>query len=414
MGRGKLRMQLISNEKARRMAFEKRKKGLEKAANELSTLCGVDIGMIIYGPAQSNESNEPTIWPRNHEVVAGLIDSYKSRSDYDCRYRTYNLSAFFKDQTEKVEDELGKLRKKMREVKYPKWDDKFNCLSQDELKQFVSVLKAKIDAVRGRINVMKGSTSLFAESDVLMNPSVQESAVFMPSMWKFEQPDIVHQPQPLAYYDPQANLDNQRMMMMMNNGASCSQGTYSYDVNPGYCAYSFHGNQVQNCGFGTGIMENVGVSYHENPGNYAYSFDENRVQNCGFGTGIMENVGVSYHENPGNYAYSFDENGVQNCGFGTGIMENVGVSNGTYSFDENPNTYAYSFDENGVQNCGLGTGITENAGVSNAEPVRPYYVPNMVPMPQNEQCLLLSSAFPQMQAAQEGDCPMAWFFNEES
>ncbi|GFP95734.1 mads-box transcription factor 4 [Phtheirospermum japonicum] len=104
MGRGKLRMQLISNSKARRKYFEKRKKSLEKAAKDLSTLCGVDIGMIVYAPAQGKHSDQPiTIWPpENQQVLVGLIDSYKASS---CN-KTYTLSDFFKDKTEKVEDEV--------------------------------------------------------------------------------------------------------------------------------------------------------------------------------------------------------------------------------------------------------------------------------------------------------------------
>ncbi|KAL0388867.1 UNVERIFIED_CONTAM: hypothetical protein Sradi_2768500 [Sesamum radiatum] len=88
MGRAQLRLELISNEKARVAAFGKRKKSLEKAAHELSTLCGVDIGMVVYFPAQNNEANQPTIWPKDgHELLTSLIHSYKSRSGYDCRRR---------------------------------------------------------------------------------------------------------------------------------------------------------------------------------------------------------------------------------------------------------------------------------------------------------------------------------------
>ncbi|KAL0457475.1 UNVERIFIED_CONTAM: Agamous-like MADS-box protein [Sesamum latifolium] len=339
MGGAKLRMELISNEKARVKAFEKRKKGLEKAAYELSTLCGVDIGMIVYLPAQNNEAKEPSIWPKNgHELLRSLIDSYESRSGYDCRSTTYNLSAFFKDQTERTEEEIKKLRKKMRAVKHPKWDGRYHCLSGDELKETVSLLTAKIDDVKGRINSVKNSGIIYTESGASMDPSVQENAVFEPSMWT----DIMQQQQPLAYCDAQAIMAYQRWTMMMNNGASCSQNTFSFGQNPE--------NAVSMPSMWTDSMQQQQpLAYYDAQANIA---DQRRM--------MMMNDGASCSQN-------------------------------TFSFDENPDNYAYSCDEYSAQNCGMG--IMENVGANNGEP----------PMPQKRQRLLLSGAFPEMQAAWGAD-----------
>ncbi|KAL0457476.1 UNVERIFIED_CONTAM: hypothetical protein Slati_1086800 [Sesamum latifolium] len=173
MGRRKLRRELISNEKARVAAFEKRKKSLEKAAYELSTLCGVHIGIIVYSPARNNKAKEPTICPRNgHE--SGII---------------------------------------------------------------------------------------YTESGASMDPSVQENAVFEPRMWT----DIMQQQQPLAYCDAQATImAYQRWTMMMKNGASCSQNTFSFGQNPENAVSMpsmWTDIMQQNCGMG--IMENVGANNGE-------------------------------------------------------------------------------------------------------------------------------------------------------
>ncbi|KAK4425937.1 hypothetical protein Salat_1787700 [Sesamum alatum] len=241
-------------------------------------LCGVDIGMIVYGPAQNHKSNEPTVWPRDgHELLASLIDSYESRSGHDCRSRTYKLSAFFKDQTEKTEEELKKLRKKMREVKYPKWDGRYNCLSGDQLKEIVSLLMTKIDAYVDRCHATAAAFGIFDAQAIIadqrrtmmMNNGAScnqntlsfgqnpENAVFMPTMCTNI---IQQQQQPLAYYDTRAITADQRRAMMMNNGASCSQNTFSFDESPDNYAYSCDENSAQNCGLGTGIMENVGAN----------------------------------------------------------------------------------------------------------------------------------------------------------
>ncbi|EYU23722.1 hypothetical protein MIMGU_mgv1a024849mg [Erythranthe guttata] len=230
MGRGKLRMELIKNEKVRNAAFEKRKKGIVKAANELSTLCGVHIGMIINEPGQN--SNEPTIWPANREVISKLIDSYKSKpAGNDCRYGTYNLPAFFKNQTEKIEDEVNKLRKRTREVKYPKWDERLDTCSEDELKDFAGKLTAKIESARVRINSIK----------------VSRSTVF--------------------------NMGNQRMMIM-NNGNYAYNNTQDNRMpnwNVGNYGFGFDESRVPNGGFDPNFGNYGMMRVNGGAGNVFYS-----------------------------------------------------------------------------------------------------------------------------------------------
>ncbi|MFS7911053.1 putative transcription factor MADS-type1 family [Helianthus anomalus] len=48
MGRAKIAMELIQNDKKRKITLNTRKQGLVKKARELATLCDVDFSMIIY------------------------------------------------------------------------------------------------------------------------------------------------------------------------------------------------------------------------------------------------------------------------------------------------------------------------------------------------------------------------------
>jgi hypothetical protein len=59
MTRKKGKLAFIVNDGARKATYKKRKKGLLKKADELTTLCGIKACAIIYGP------NEPQteIWP---------------------------------------------------------------------------------------------------------------------------------------------------------------------------------------------------------------------------------------------------------------------------------------------------------------------------------------------------------------
>lgn len=48
MGRKKIAIQTIDNDRARQITFSKRKSGLLKKAYELSVLCGCEVGLIIF------------------------------------------------------------------------------------------------------------------------------------------------------------------------------------------------------------------------------------------------------------------------------------------------------------------------------------------------------------------------------
>ncbi|KAH6816729.1 hypothetical protein C2S51_021549 [Perilla frutescens var. frutescens] len=162
-------MKLISNKKARLVSFEKRKKGLKKAAHELSTLCGVDIGMIIYNA----ESNETGVWPETPGSVARMIELHESSFDQERRCKTYGLPDYFKENGERVEKEIKKMREKIRR-------DDCEGLSHDQLRELGGFLNARIGAVRERISLMK------AESYALMDP--QESRVFALGIGQQQQP----------------------------------------------------------------------------------------------------------------------------------------------------------------------------------------------------------------------------------
>lgn len=59
MTRSKVKLELIANESARKTTFRKRKKGLLKKMEELTTLCGVDACAILSSPFEPNAE----VWP---------------------------------------------------------------------------------------------------------------------------------------------------------------------------------------------------------------------------------------------------------------------------------------------------------------------------------------------------------------
>ncbi|KAI4308453.1 hypothetical protein L6164_031530 [Bauhinia variegata] len=151
MGRGRLVIEPLNNEKARNASFVKRKTGLIKKAYELSTLCGVDLCLLIYGP---EPNAQPETWPLDPALVHRIIEKYHDKIS-ERRPKHYDVQDFYKDRLNKVEAEIMKTRKDYLKLLYPTWDERFNMLDEATLRNFISYLDSKIDACNQRISMQK-------------------------------------------------------------------------------------------------------------------------------------------------------------------------------------------------------------------------------------------------------------------
>lgn len=73
-GRQKIEITRMSNESNRLVTFSKRRSGLFKKASELSTLCGVDIAMIVFSPAKK-------VFSSGHPSVESIVNRYLARTN---------------------------------------------------------------------------------------------------------------------------------------------------------------------------------------------------------------------------------------------------------------------------------------------------------------------------------------------
>ncbi|KAM7499717.1 hypothetical protein LguiA_024131 [Lonicera macranthoides] len=209
MGRARVRMELIKNEKTRQSTFEKRKICLKKKALELSTLCDVKVGIIIYGP---KSASEPEIWPStNPDDIKELIQNYKNQPIDDKKKRTTNLSNFFDDRKNKSATALSKLQKKNNESQYPTWNNVFNELSEEGLREVARAFEAKIEAVKARFESLKANN--YAVDNLFRGNNVELESVVHPQLldnYGFD------------YLD--TNLRERQMIMaLMNNSADSFQ-----------------------------------------------------------------------------------------------------------------------------------------------------------------------------------------------
>ncbi|KAJ4892976.1 Agamous-like MADS-box protein AGL80 [Raphanus sativus] len=111
MTRKKVKLAFIDNNASRKATYKKRKRGLLKKVHEISTLCGINAGAIIYSPYDPT----PEVWPS----VAGMnqmIDAFRNLPEIDRHKNMVNQREFIQQRINKAENLLLKQKKDNREV----------------------------------------------------------------------------------------------------------------------------------------------------------------------------------------------------------------------------------------------------------------------------------------------------------
>ncbi|CAJ1938611.1 unnamed protein product [Sphenostylis stenocarpa] len=170
MGRGRIPMNLIEKEKTRKTTFQKRKTGLIKKVYEFSTLCSVDVGVIIFA---SKYLDEPETWPQDPREVNRIIQKYLNTTS-DRRPKVYDVEEYFSEKMKRIEGEISKVQKEKIQLMYPTWDDSYNVLEEEQLRMFLSILDAKLNACNQRMNMLKRESKgkTISDKDDLLVPSV--------------------------------------------------------------------------------------------------------------------------------------------------------------------------------------------------------------------------------------------------
>ncbi|GJS01563.1 transcription factor, MADS-box [Tanacetum coccineum] len=139
MGRVKIPMKPINDVQKRRITFLRRKEGLIKKARELSTLCDVNLSMIIC----SDHQQGPEIFPQDPVKLNDMINAYKTKRVSDPqKIKSYGLCDFFNDSKNKME------KKKNLEAKFPTSFEFLDNSSEEQLRDFAYELGMKIEQVK--------------------------------------------------------------------------------------------------------------------------------------------------------------------------------------------------------------------------------------------------------------------------
>ncbi|KAJ8433952.1 hypothetical protein Cgig2_001881 [Carnegiea gigantea] len=200
MGRRKLEMGLIESKKTRLRTFTNRKNGIMKKASELSKLCDVDIGVIIFGP----NAEKLHVWPQESQKLNHILRRYQSTSQEERRKRAINV---FSD---------GQKTHLIHNVEQDAiWDDHIDRFSTAQLMELISCLDCKLGIVQERIDLMKRKQDSIHVEEVqsygcenqemmMVNTSMEPNAF----QWEYQPDD--HQ------YVEQRSAEE---LMMMNGGS---------------------------------------------------------------------------------------------------------------------------------------------------------------------------------------------------
>ncbi|XP_020211435.1 agamous-like MADS-box protein AGL80 [Cajanus cajan] len=109
MTRKKVDLTYITNDSKRKTTFKKRKIGLIKKMNEISTLCGIEACAIIYNP----NDPQPEVWPSDAGVQM-VLSRFRRMSELKQNKKMLNQESLLKQIVIKSQEQLKRLRSENR------------------------------------------------------------------------------------------------------------------------------------------------------------------------------------------------------------------------------------------------------------------------------------------------------------
>ncbi|OIW07102.1 hypothetical protein TanjilG_02736 [Lupinus angustifolius] len=126
MTRKKVKLAYIVNDSARKATYKKRKKGLLKKVDELTTLCGIEACAIIYSPFEP----QPEVWPSPWGVQK-VLSKLRTMPELEQSKKMVNQETFLKQRILKAKEQVMKLQKENREKEITQL--MFKCLGSDKV-----------------------------------------------------------------------------------------------------------------------------------------------------------------------------------------------------------------------------------------------------------------------------------------
>ncbi|XP_004490182.1 uncharacterized protein [Cicer arietinum] len=171
MGRAKVAIKNINNEKVRKITFMNRKNGLTKKISDFSIKSGAKACLIVY---DGDGNVAPTIWPQDPTLVNSMLQEYENQK-IGTSPKIFDIKDYFKIKKEIVEAEILKVKKAISRNKFPTWDPSFNNMQVEHLTTFMETINAKVQDCNEKINMMKNIQEI--ETNFLHNTSHMQNMV---------------------------------------------------------------------------------------------------------------------------------------------------------------------------------------------------------------------------------------------
>ncbi|XP_047306558.1 agamous-like MADS-box protein AGL80 [Impatiens glandulifera] len=164
MARKKVKLTYIVNDTMRKITFKKRKVGVVKKLDEITTLCGIEACTVIYSAFDS----QPLVWPSIDEAKR-LITKFKSFSKVDQVKRNVNQESFTRQMLEKMEEKLKKQKrenhhKEMTQIMFQFMMDSQETLlmlNREDYKELSRVINQNLTEVERMMEMRQRDSSSF-------------------------------------------------------------------------------------------------------------------------------------------------------------------------------------------------------------------------------------------------------------
>ncbi|GAB2272629.1 hypothetical protein Dimus_007451 [Dionaea muscipula] len=112
MTRKRIKLAWILNAGSRRITFKKRRLGLAKKMEELTTLCGIQGCLLIFNP----DGEDMFVWP-SCEKAKELLTKFESMPKLEQGKKMMNHAKYMQERNEKLHQDIAKYEKRNKEMK---------------------------------------------------------------------------------------------------------------------------------------------------------------------------------------------------------------------------------------------------------------------------------------------------------
>ncbi|WRX27562.1 Transcription factor [Theobroma cacao] len=166
MGRRKIEMEMVKDSSSRQVTFSKRRTGLFKKANELATLCGAQVAIVVFSPGGKPFSfGHPSVEAVTQQF---LNQDTKPKVGSQQQAKVEKLSQQLNDLLKQIQAEKKRGEMLDKEIKASgkhKCQKPVNELSLDELLQMKQSMEELREKLKGRVSEIEASSSLLLLSN---------------------------------------------------------------------------------------------------------------------------------------------------------------------------------------------------------------------------------------------------------